>query len=106
MPPPEIRRRLRGSHVSGSSRILVGGQVQGVGYRFFTLAIARELGLRGWVRNLSDGRVEVVVAGVEPAALKDFLERLGEGPQGSRVGSVHVQEQADVVDPGSFEIRD
>ena len=48
----------------------ISGQVQGVGYRYFAIRVARELGLKGWVRNLSDGRVEAYAAGPVPVALQ------------------------------------
>jgi acylphosphatase len=51
------------------------GRVQGVGFRFTAEDIARDLGVTGWVKNLRDGRVEVV-AEAEEDALKDFLERV------------------------------
>lgn len=51
------------------------GRVQGVGFRFTTEDIARDLGVTGWVKNLSDGRVEVV-AEAEEDALKDLLSRI------------------------------
>jgi len=51
------------------------GRVQGVGFRFTAIDIARGLGVYGWVKNLSDGRVEIVAEG-EQGKLKDFLSRL------------------------------
>jgi acylphosphatase len=51
------------------------GRVQGVGFRFTTEDIAVDLGVCGWVKNLRDGRVEVV-AEAEEGALKEFLERI------------------------------
>jgi acylphosphatase len=51
------------------------GRVQGVGFRFTAVEIANELGIAGWVKNLSDGRVEVM-AQAEEDDVKEFLERL------------------------------
>jgi acylphosphatase len=60
------------------------GSVQGVGYRYYTFRHARRLGLKGWVRNMADGRVEVLVEG--PAEVIDaFSDLLKEGPNMARV---------------------
>lgn len=62
----------------------VGGRVQGVGFRAWTRAHARALGLDGSARNLADGDVEVIVGG--PAEAIDALAALlRQGPPGSRV---------------------
>ena len=57
----------------------VKGQVQGVGFRWWTRARALELGLVGTATNLADGRVEVVAEGSEPAC-RTLLELLSGGP--------------------------
>lgn len=51
------------------------GRVQGVGFRFTALHLANRYGIKGWVMNLSDGRVELVAEG-ERQALDDFLNSL------------------------------
>ena len=51
------------------------GTVQGVGFRFTAESIANDLGVYGWVKNLRDGRVEIV-AEAEEGELKDFLSRI------------------------------
>ncbi len=51
------------------------GRVHGVGFRFTAESIANDLGVDGWVKNLSDGRVEVAAEGDE-SVLEDFLERI------------------------------
>ncbi len=56
----------------------VRGRVQGVGFRWWTQAVARELGVAGWATNLSDGTVEVVAEGPEEAC-RQLLELL-DGP--------------------------
>jgi acylphosphatase len=71
----------------------VSGEVQGVGYRQFAVRVARELGLKGWVRNLSDGRVEAYALG--PARrLEDFEARLRQGPPAGEVRGVEVEDVA------------
>lgn len=85
-------------------RLLVEGMVQGVGYRYFAARAARELGIRGWVRNLPDGRVEAVAAG-SPGAVEAFLCRLREGPPHGRVERVEVLEAEGRPETDGFEIR-
>jgi len=74
-------------------RALVSGRVQGVGFRFFAERAARAAGVLGWVRNLTDGRVETVAEGDE-AAVARYLEKIGRGPLGGRVANVEVEERA------------
>jgi acylphosphatase len=82
----------------------VSGQVQGVGYRYFAVRVARELGLKGWVRNLSDGRVEAYAAG--PAHhLEDFEARLRKGPLSGEVRGVEVEDSSVDVRIEGFDIR-
>jgi acylphosphatase len=68
-------------------RYYVSGMVQGVGYRYFSRGAARKLGLAGYVRNLTDGRVEVYAIG-PPADLNALRDELHRGPHSSRVSSV------------------
>lgn len=69
-------------------RILVSGRVQGVGYRDWVVRTAQRSGLTGWVRNLKDGRVEIVASGDE-AALGHLVEACREGPPLARVEHVY-----------------
>lgn len=69
---------------------VVRGVVQGVGFRYFAHRAARELNLRGWVRNLPDGSVETVAEGAD-AAVTEYLSRLSRGPSGARVDGVDVE---------------
>lgn len=87
-------------------RFWVSGRVQGVGFRFFVERCAETLKIRGWVRNLSDGRVEVVASG-SPDALIRLETALHSGPPGARVDQVVRESVPGAVglDSGSFEIR-
>ncbi len=85
-------------------RLVLRGRVQGVGFRWFTRHAARELGIAGRVRNLPDGAVEVHAA-ADPETLAQFVERLREGPPGSRVTAVDEQELATVPDGDGFDIE-
>jgi acylphosphatase len=87
-----------------AKRFLVSGIVQGVGFRYFMRRAARSFGLRGWVRNLRDGRVEAVAAGPEEA-LERFIEQVRTGPGGAHVTGLETADAE--LDPGleEFEIR-
>ncbi|HEV2358188.1 MAG TPA: acylphosphatase [bacterium] len=65
----------------------VSGRVQGVGFREFTRRAARRLGVGGWVRNLPDGRVEVVADG-ERAVLEALVSAVRAGPPGAVVRDI------------------
>ena len=90
--------------MSSASRFLVSGRVQGVCFRASTQEQARRLGLRGYVRNLGDGRVEVLAAGTHEA-LETLAQWLWQGPPMSRVDAIDRQEATTPLDPDRFEIR-
>ena len=83
-------------------RAIVTGRVQGVGYRFFAERAARDLEVRGWVRNLPDGSVETVVEGEEEAIAR-YVHLLRQGPRGARVEAV-AEEDLSIRGFTSFEI--
>ena len=65
------------------------GKVQGVGFRYFVLRQAQELGITGWVSNKSNGDVEAFAQG-EKADLERFIAKVKEGPSFSRVEDVSL----------------
>jgi len=71
-------------------RLIVRGEVQGVGLRYATVGRARELGVMGWVRNGPDGEVLVHAEGAE-AAVAELTEFLREGLPGARVEAVDAE---------------
>lgn len=81
-------------------RVLAEGRVQGVAYRFFAEKEAVRLAVTGWVRNLPDGRVEVLAEG-PPARIEAFLGLLREGPRLARVDSFVVRHE-----PSTGEFKD
>lgn len=74
----------------------ISGQVQGVGFRAFVAANAERLDLTGWVRNLPDGRVELVVSG-EVDAVAELLDAVQAGPAASKVTEVQTTDWINVV---------
>lgn len=73
-------------------RVFADGRVQGVAYRFFAEKSAARLGVTGWVRNLPDGRVEVLAEGTSDH-IETFLERLKEGPSLARIERFDVRRE-------------
>jgi acylphosphatase len=83
-------------------RYLISGRVQGVYYRARTADRAAELAIRGWAKNLSDGRVEVVAAG-PMTGLTALTRWLWEGPPAAKIESVDVEEWHGAV-PDDFRV--
>jgi acylphosphatase len=83
-----------------SLQVFYEGRVQGVGFRFSVRQIAKGFEVTGWVRNLPDGRVEVLACG-EPASVEQFINWLWEGSPASKVAAVETSD-ADLaeVPPG------
>jgi acylphosphatase len=84
-------------------RVVVEGKVQGVGFRAWAQRKACSLGIRGWIRNLSDGRVEALLCG-ESSLLEEMRRLLARGPAGAEVRGIRVTE-AHCSDSPYFEVR-
>lgn len=76
---------------AASQLVRLGGRVQGVGFRETCVSHARALGLTGWVRNRSDGSVEVLLQG-SPNQLAHMCDWLRTGVPGARVDALEVKD--------------
>jgi acylphosphatase len=85
-------------------RYVVRGRVQGVGFRWFVEREAHMLGIAGWVRNKSDGSVEVLAMGTRDQLL-GLRSRLRQGPRAARVDDVEEAEVRPVPDLRNFRIE-
>lgn len=72
--------------------VFISGRVQGVFFRTAAKELADELGVTGWIRNLSDGRVEAVVEG-EEEKLMEMIEFFKKGPPLARVDKIEIIEE-------------
>jgi acylphosphatase len=70
---------------------IIKGRVQGVGFRYFTYRTAEEHGIRGWVKNLPSGDVEMYATG-DGDAMARFMEEVGSGPSLALVEQVEVRD--------------
>ncbi|HXX65403.1 MAG TPA: acylphosphatase [Bacteroidota bacterium] len=85
--------------------IKVEGLVQGVGYRWYAAQRAQSLGVRGYVRNLYDGSVEVDATG-DRSSLEELIGHLKVGPRSAHVTNLHIEWKDPAKDITSgFEIR-
>ncbi len=82
---------------ANTEQILFSGQVQGVGFRWTTERIAAGLPVNGFVRNLRDGRVEVIVSGTP-----DSVQRLIDGLYMEYGGGISAVERRTIEVPGHF----
>ena len=85
-------------------RYLIGGRVQGVGFRMFAEAAALVEGVHGFVQNLPDGRVEVFVEG-DQASVDRVEMALRRGPGGARIETFDVQPATPTYRATGFNIR-
>jgi acylphosphatase len=84
-------------------RWVLSGEVQGVGFRYTARQIADRIGVRGWVRNLPDGTVEVQVAGTDDQ-LELFKRELQKGSRTARVEGLEEEELTQIPTWQSFNI--
>ena len=85
--------------INRAVKCTIAGRVQGVFYRAATSERAQELNVRGWVRNLADGRVELVAYG-GPEAVERLVQWLWQGSPNSCVTSVTLEECNEAPDQG------
>ena len=86
-----------------SRRVLISGIVQGVWFRAGTKDAAEEVGVKGWVRNLPDGKVEALFQG-HPEKVQQAIDWCWKGSPGSRVDNVVVFKETPSAEVFSFEI--
>jgi acylphosphatase len=86
------------------AHVFISGMVQGVFFRSETRDEAKKLGVKGWVRNLSDGRVEAVFEG-EEKSVKELIEFCRRGPPGARVTDVDIIWENYTGEFRNFEVR-
>lgn len=85
-------------------RVFWSGRVQGVGFRYTAESAALELGVKGWVRNLPDGRVEALAEGTEKV-LQQFLDQIAAGPMKRYIQNVQVTWAEPTGEFDDFQIR-
>lgn len=84
--------------------VLISGRVQGVWFRARTRQKAEQLGIKGWVRNTSDGCVEAVFEGQEEL-VREIVEWCYHGPPMAKVSNVEVKKQKSTEDFDSFSVK-
>ena len=82
----------------------IAGRVQGVMFRQSAVEVAEELGLGGWVRNLRDGRVELVIQG-PPEDVGEMVDWCRHGPPAAIVQDVELHQEPATAGRREFEIR-
>lgn len=86
------------------AHVFISGIVQGVNFRYYTRQQANILGVKGWVQNLIDGRVEAVFEG-EESAVQQMVDWCHEGPRSARVNHVETHWEAATNSFTGFDTR-
>jgi acylphosphatase len=85
------------------AHVFLSGRVQGVAYRYFAEKWAHVAGISGWVRNLNDGRVEVLAEG-DRTKVEEFLTHVRTGPRAAVVDEAEVRWENYTGEYSGFEI--
>jgi acylphosphatase len=86
------------------AHLLISGRVQGVAFRYYTVTNAQNLGIKGWVRNCWDGKVEVVMEGEEDK-VKKLIDWCYQVPRSAIIEKVGVEWEEYKGEINSFSIR-
>ena len=86
------------------AHVFYSGRVQGIGFRYTAQNIAENLGVYGWVKNLEDGRVEIVAEG-EEKNLKEFLDKILKGPLGRYIKDMELSWETPTSEFNDFDVR-
>ncbi|MGB9678223.1 MAG: acylphosphatase, partial [Candidatus Ratteibacteria bacterium] len=84
--------------------IYISGRVQGVGFRWYAQRIAKNIDILGWVKNLPDGKVEIIAEGNEEN-LERFIEELKKGYLGGNIRNIEKIEEKYTGEFKNFQIR-
>lgn len=86
------------------AHLIISGRVQGVAFRYYAQDIAQSLGVKGWIRNCWDGKVEIVVEGEEEEVEK-LINWCYRGPGSAIVEKVNIEREKYKGEFNSFGIR-
>jgi len=86
------------------AHLLISGIVQGVAFRYYTQDIAQSLGIKGWVKNCWDGKVELVIEG-EDDKVKELIDWCSRGPRSAIVEKIDIRWEEYKGEFNSFSIR-
>jgi acylphosphatase len=84
--------------------VLISGRVQGVGFRYYAVSIAEKYDVKGFVRNIQGGKVEIVCQG-EEEELQSFIGEVKKGPAFSVITGAITEEIPEIKKYNTFEIK-
>jgi acylphosphatase len=84
--------------------VLISGRVQGVGFRYFTVSRAENYGVKGYVKNTPEGKVQIICQG-EQDELDSFISAVKKGPSFSVITDIRIEEAPEEKKYNTFEIK-
>ncbi len=85
-------------------KTIIYGKVQGVGFRFFIQKSAQKYGIKGWVRNIDNDKVEIVCLG-EQKEMDKLLKNIKKGPEGARIKKIETMQTDEQIISDKFTIK-